>query len=106
MKSTAFFFAAATGALVLPTYAADPTRGELLYETHCIGCHSTQVHWRDQRLAVDWITLNTQVRRWQNTIRLDWSDEDVTAVAAYLNNMYYGFPKREPSKTLSRGRAE
>jgi mono/diheme cytochrome c family protein len=106
MKSTAFFFAAATGALVLPTYAADPTRGELLYETHCIGCHSTQVHWRDQRLAVDWITLNTQVRRWQSTVRLDWSDEDVTAVASYLNKLFYDFPERDPNKTLSLGRTE
>ena len=25
------------------------SRGELLYTTHCIACHSTQVHWRDKR---------------------------------------------------------
>jgi cytochrome c len=34
--------------------AAEPSRGQLLYETHCIACHSTQVHWRDQHVVRDW----------------------------------------------------
>ena len=27
---------------------SSPTRGELLYTTHCVACHSTQMHWREQ----------------------------------------------------------
>ncbi len=42
-----------------------PSRGELLYTTHCIACHDTQVHWRDGKLAHDWNSLKVQVRRWQ-----------------------------------------
>jgi mono/diheme cytochrome c family protein len=26
-------------------------RGERLYTTHCIACHSTQMHWRDKWVA-------------------------------------------------------
>ena len=30
------------------------SRGELLYITHCVACHRTQIHWRDKRQVVDW----------------------------------------------------
>lgn len=31
----------------------DAVRGELLYATHCIACHSDKVHWRDKKLVTD-----------------------------------------------------
>jgi hypothetical protein len=37
------------------------SRGELLYSTHCVSCHTTQVHWRDKKLATDWTGLKAQV---------------------------------------------
>jgi mono/diheme cytochrome c family protein len=70
---------------------AAATRGELLYSTHCIACHTTQVHWRDQKLARDWATLSQQVRRWAGNAGLGWSDEEVVDVARYLNATYYRF---------------
>ncbi len=70
----------------------DPSRGELLYDTHCITCHNTEVHWRDKRLSTDWASLQTEVRRWQENASLGWSDADVTEVARYLNARYYSFP--------------
>lgn len=76
--------------------AAEPTSGsgraELLYSTHCVGCHTTQVHWRDKKLATSWPTLRAQVYRWQDNTGLAWSDDDVTAVTRYLNDLYYRFP--------------
>jgi mono/diheme cytochrome c family protein len=33
-------------------------RGELLYSTYCIGCHTAQIHWRDKTLATDWTILD------------------------------------------------
>ena len=69
--------------------AAD--RGALLYDTHCIGCHGTQAHWRDRRLVTDWPSLNALVRRWQETQRLDWTPADIAAVAGYLNQRFYRF---------------
>lgn len=72
-------------------------RGELLYETHCNACHTTQVHWREKRLAADWAGLSAQVERWQANARLGWSSEDVDAVAQYLNARYYRFPDARPA---------
>jgi mono/diheme cytochrome c family protein len=66
--------------------------GALLYQTHCIGCHGTQIHWRDDRLAKDWTSLAAQVRRWQTNTGLHWSDEQIDAVARHLNDTIYHFP--------------
>jgi mono/diheme cytochrome c family protein len=71
------------------------SRGELLYSTHCIACHTSQVHWRDKRLATDWKSLVEQVRRWQGNTGLQWSGEDINSVAHYLNSLYYRFPASE-----------
>lgn len=66
-------------------------RGELLYATHCIACHTSQVHWREQRLVNDWNSLKAQVRRWQANTGLGWSEEEITDVTRYLNATYYDF---------------
>jgi mono/diheme cytochrome c family protein len=70
----------------------DATRGELLYSTHCIACHSTQVHWRDKKLVTNWTGLRTEVGRWQKSAGLGWGDDDVAAVTRYLNALYYHYP--------------
>ncbi len=68
------------------------TRGELLYSAHCIACHSSQVHWRDKKLARDWPSLQAEVRRGQKLAQLGWVDGDVAEVARYLNARYYRYP--------------
>ena len=40
-------------------------RGALLYQTHCTACHTKEMHWRDNRKAVNWPSLKAEVRRWQ-----------------------------------------
>jgi len=70
----------------------DPTRGELLYSTHCIACHSAQAHWREKKIATDWTRLESQVRRWQAVSGLGWNSEDIAQVARYLNALYYHYP--------------
>ena len=70
------------------------TRGELLYSTHCIECHTTQMHWRVNRQAVDWDTLKFQVSRWQGVLNLGWTEADVNDVARYLNDSIYKFPRQ------------
>ncbi len=72
---------------------ASETRGSLLYTTHCIGCHTTQMHWRNDRQAHDWNSLNVQVRRWQGNAALQWSDEDIAEVARHLNDTIYHYPQ-------------
>lgn len=89
------FVLAALAAASVHAQEAEPARGQLLYGTHCIECHSTQMHWRDQRLARDWGSLVVQVRRFQGIAGLDWSAEDIEAVARYLNETIYRFPRAQ-----------
>ena len=82
-------------ALALPLAAAAQglpqpgSRGQMLYGNHCIACHTTQMHWRDRKLVTDWPSLKVQVRRWQGTAQLNWSEEDIDDVARFLNDTYY-----------------
>jgi mono/diheme cytochrome c family protein len=77
----------------------DEPRGEMLYSTYCIGCHTTQVHWRAKKLATDWTSLKYQVRRWQENIGLGLGEEDVAAVARYLNGLYYHLPSTDTKQS-------
>jgi len=70
----------------------EPGRGELLYSTNCLGCHTEQMHWRDKKLAKDWQSLILEVRRWQEFSKLDWSVNDIEMVSRYLNATHYHYP--------------
>lgn len=77
-----------------------PGRGELLYTTHCIACHSAQMHWRSKRLAHDWDSLKAQVRLWQGNSGLRWDEADIAEVAGYLNDTVYHHPRTPGSGGL------
>ena len=66
-------------------------RGQLLYIAGCSACHTTQVHWRDKRLVTDWDSLLEQVTRWQYVANLNWTKDEITDVANYLNATYYKY---------------
>jgi mono/diheme cytochrome c family protein len=93
---------AATQVVAQPPPATPSSRGELLYSTHCIACHTTQIHWRQKKLATDWASLTQQVRRWAGNAALAWSDEEIVEVARYLNATYYRFETPSGTK-LGRG---
>jgi len=92
---------AAGAAVAIAQTAPSPSRGELLYTTHCIACHTKDIHWREQKLATDWPSLERQVRRWARNSGLAWSDGDVADVVRYLNATYYRFAA--PSVTGAAG---
>ena len=71
---------------------AAESRGRMLYDNHCIACHTTQMHWRDRKLVNDWASLKVQVRRWQGAAQLNWSEDDIDDVARFLNDAYYRLP--------------
>ncbi len=71
---------------------APQARGELLYSTFCVACHTTQMHWRDKRIATDLPGLRTQVMRWQGNIGQNWEQKDIDEVTNHLNRTYYKFP--------------
>ena len=80
-------------ALGVAPSAQAQSRGELLYQTHCIACHSTQMHWRDQKAATDWISLKKLVQGWQARAMLQWSEEDILEVTRHLNDKTYHYPQ-------------
>ncbi|WP_043461254.1 cytochrome c [Azohydromonas australica] len=84
---------ALASALAWPQAHQPRDRGELLYEAHCLACHNAEVHWREGRRATDWGSLLFQVRRWQDVSGLQWDEADVQAVARYLNDNFYRFPR-------------
>ena len=97
MRRVLWMFAVAALLPAMPLFAQSPAQpapsgGALLYQTYCIACHDTQVHWRAQKLARDWASLAAQVRRWQANAGLQWSDEEIDEVARYLNATIYHFP--------------
>lgn len=81
----------------------DSVRGELLYKTHCIACHTTEVHWRDRRVAKDWQSLLSEVRLWQKTANLDWREKDIIDVTQYLNTEHYHFAGPKVSRSPVKG---
>ena len=93
--------------LVAAPSALAQSRGELLYMTHCISCHTTEMHWRDKRAASNWQALMAQVRRWQRAALLAWSDSDILDVSCYLNESIYHFEQpSDPGSSSNRGACE
>ena len=72
--------------------APDIERGRLLYENTCNACHTTQPHWRSQRLVGTWSELIAQVTRWQGIAGVRWSSDEIRDVATFLNEQFYHLP--------------
>jgi len=97
------FTAVLFSGLAIAPAAFAQSRGELLYTTHCGACHSSEVHWRNNKAATDWTSLRTQVKRWQEAASLAWSDDDILDVTRYLNQSIYHFA--QTADRVSSGRA-
>ena len=87
MKS--LLLAAALG-LPLSCLAAE-SRGRDLYELRCFGCHAESVHARARRVAKSFEDVRGWVVRWNKTLGLAWTDEEIDDVALHLNTRYYRF---------------
>lgn len=72
-----------------PPHPVTASRGELLYENHCQGCHASQLHIREDRRARSIDELRGWVTRWAEVQKLNWGDEEIGAVTDYLNRRYY-----------------
>lgn len=72
-------------------WAADAQRGKLLYENHCMVCHTSVAHVRAGRIAHSLGDVRKQVLRWSKHLDLQWGSAEVTDVVTYLNQTYYRF---------------
>jgi cytochrome c5 len=67
------------------------SRGQLLYENHCKTCHESMVHIREQRRAKSVQDIQYWVGRWSNELDVEWSADEIEAVANYLNDRFYHY---------------
>jgi mono/diheme cytochrome c family protein len=68
---------------------ASADRGRLLYENHCITCHTAKVHRRIPQLPLTVQELRQIVTYWAHAEKVQWSEQDITDVAEYLLRNYY-----------------
>lgn len=78
--------------------AADPEQGARLHAEHCTGCHASHVegsatdfYTRPDRKIGSLPDLRRQVRRCRDNLGLQWFDDQVEDVVAYLNRDFYHF---------------
>jgi cytochrome c len=85
----------ALAALAQPLQAQDAERGQLLYETHCTGCHYERIHKRErEKSRVRTLAeLRVEVVRRAADTRRPFTVEDLDDIAEYLNRSYYRLEK-------------
>ena len=70
---------------------ADPERGRVLYENHCVVCHTQRVHTRPNRIALTRAEVRAIVDHWQRQQNLVWSEQDTADVVEFLGRTQYKF---------------
>ena len=87
-----------SAAFSLSVQAADVQLGEKLHQDNCISCHVSMaggdgsgLYTREDRRVNSFDSLVTQVNRCNVNLGVGWFDDEVEAVAAYLNANYYQF---------------
>ncbi|MGB5472816.1 MAG: cytochrome c [Gammaproteobacteria bacterium] len=71
--------------------AADTAHGKVLAQENCMSCHGDEVYTRKDRKVTTMAGLDSQVRRCELSLGLQWFDDDVESVVAYLNDAFYKF---------------
>ncbi|AGA32506.1 hypothetical protein TVNIR_0816 [Thioalkalivibrio nitratireducens DSM 14787] len=81
-----------------PSQASDVGLGEKLHQENCVSCHvsmvggdGSELYTRHTRGVESFDSLVTQVNRCNVNLGTGWFDDEVEAVAHYLNENYYQF---------------
>ena len=73
-----------------PAQAPVPlSRGQLLYENHCMKCHESKVHIRNGNKAKSIDDVRGWVTKWQTHEKLEWGANDINDVTGYLVDRFY-----------------
>ena len=67
------------------------SRGQLLYEHHCLKCHESNIHIRNKRKARTLEDVQAWIIKWQTHEKLDWGKAEIDAVSEFLLDQYYKF---------------
>lgn len=82
--------AATPGHLPVPPVS----RGQMLYENHCLGCHESVLFIRERRDVKTLPDLRKEVARWAAEAKAPWRETEIEEVVRYLNRAYYRLPER------------
>ena len=89
---------AVLGTAAAPAQAADVAAGKKLHAEHCVACHTSlmdgepsRMYTREERKVDSRQALKSRVRQCELSLGLQWFDDDIADVAAYLNEQYYKF---------------
>ncbi|MGD2056403.1 MAG: cytochrome c [Gammaproteobacteria bacterium] len=74
-----------------PILAADMPSGKQLVTDNCTRCHDDNMYTRQNRRVTTMEGLHKQVTRCEQALGLKWFDDEINAVASYLNKNYYHF---------------
>lgn len=80
------------GAADVRTPNPDEGRGAALYESHCVSCHDSLMHVQGDRRTGSYPGVAKKVRFYSELQGLEWTEQEIDAVAAYLNGAHYHFP--------------
>lgn len=73
----------------------EASRGHMLYENHCTGCHESTVYIRAKHKAKNYKEVANWVNQRADWLNLHWSEIDKQDVLQYLNERYYKYPLTE-----------
>jgi len=81
--------------------ASQTDQGKKLHEGNCVRCHNSQLYLRENRKVKNLGALSGQVQTCTTNLGLTWFEDEVAAVANYLNAQYYKFKETDhPSKVV------
>lgn len=81
--------------------AQDVSRGQLLYETHCIVCHREGLHDRKNSKVATYADLRYQVERWTKETGRPFSAAEREDLIEFLDATHYRLDLRpRPDKRL------
>lgn len=70
------------------------SRGQMLYENHCLGCHESVLFIREKRTVRSFPDIRAAALRWAAETKLPWGTEEIDDVTGHLNRTYYHFGSR------------
>jgi hypothetical protein len=76
-------------------------RGQLLYENHCLACHESQVHIRENHKVHNQDGVYHEVVRWAEEMQLPWRVSEIRDVSGYLYQRYYRGNETQRGDTMS-----
>lgn len=91
MRALPLAAACAVSWLTPAAFAADLTRGGLLYARHCSYCHASVVRVRRDHRAATLTRVRREVLRWSDYLALGWTDAEVDDVLYYLDREFYHY---------------